>query len=125
MRALAAIVAAALALPLSAQNFSCRMGTEPACLDYGDTVCSSRGMCVDSNALCFERYQCDYEGFTSKSNVTECADEYEDLLQTHNDLVDDFNENLEIARAMGRRLDDVESCLILASNLAAARLCTP
>ncbi len=117
------LLALTLASPALGQDFSCRIGTQPACLDYGDTVCSSRGMCVDQNAACFDKYQCNYEGFTCKSNVTECVEAHETLLRRHNDLVDDFNENLEIAKDMEARLDDIESCLIYASTLEAARLC--
>ena len=117
------LIALSLAAPALGQDFSCRIGTQPACLDYGDKVCSSSGMCVDQNAACFDKYQCDYEGFTCKSNVTECVEAHDALLRKHNDLVDDFNENLEIAKDMAARLDDIESCLIYASTLEAARLC--
>jgi len=117
------LLALTLASPALAQDFSCRIGTQPACLDYGDTVCSSRGMCVDQNSACFDQNQCNYEGFTCKSNVTECVEAHDALLRTHNDLVDDFNENLEIAKDMASRLDDIESCLIYASTLDAAKLC--
>ena len=106
------------------QGFSCSYGDRGACLGFGDTVCSSSGMCVDQNAACFDKYQCDYEGFTCKSNVTECAQAHDTLLQKHNDLIDDFNENLDIAKGMAARLDDIESCLIYASTLEAARLCS-
>lgn len=105
------------------QGFSCSYGDRGACLGFGDTVCSSSGMCVDQNAACFDKYQCDYEGFTCKSNVTECVEAHDTLLRKHNDLIDDFNENLEIAKDMAARLDDIESCLIYASTLEAARLC--
>jgi hypothetical protein len=117
------LLALTLASPALGQDFSCRMGTQPACLDYGDTVCSSRGMCVDSDAACFDKYQCNFEGFTCKSNVTECVEAHDTLLRKHNDLVDDFNENLEVAKDMAERLDDIETCLIYASTLEAARLC--
>ncbi len=105
------------------QGFSCSYGDRGACLGFGDTVCSSSGMCVDQNAACFDKYQCDYEGFTCKSNVTECVEAHDTLLRKHNDLIDDFNENLQIAKDMAARLDDIESCLIYASTLEAARLC--
>ena len=113
----------ALAPPTLGQSFSCRIGTQPACLDYGDKVCSSRGMCVDQNSACFDQNQCDYEGFTCKSNVTECVEAHDILLRKHNNLVDDFNRNLEIAKDMASRLDDIESCLIYASTLEDAKLC--
>ena len=124
MRLSLLLLALTLASPALGQDFSCRIGTQPACLDYGDKVCSSRGMCVDQNSACFDQNQCNYEGFTCKSNVTECADAHDTLLRKHNDLVDDFNENLEIAKDMAARLDDIESCLIYASTLEAARLCS-
>ncbi|QYX56823.1 hypothetical protein K1T73_17625 [Roseovarius sp. SCSIO 43702] len=110
---------------LAQQGFTCSYGDRGACLGYGDTVCSSSGKCVSENAACFDSYQCDYEGFTCKSNVTECAEAHDALLRKHNDLVDDFNENLEIARGMAARLEDVETCLIYASTLEDAKLCAP
>lgn len=117
------LLALTLASPALGQDFSCRMGTQPACLNYGDTVCSNRGMCVDKDAACFDKYQCNYEGFTCKSNVTECVEAHDTLLKKHNELVDDFNENLETAKKMAVRLDDIESCLIYASTLEDAKLC--
>lgn len=80
-------------------------------------------MCVDRNAACFDQYQCNYEGFTCKSNVTECVEAHDSLLRKHNELVDDFNENLKIAKDMASRLDEIESCLIYASTLEDARQC--
>ncbi len=117
------LLALTLASPALGQNFSCRIGTQPACLDYGDKVCSSSGMCVDQNAACFDKYQCNYEGFTCKSNVTECAETHDALLRKHNELVDDFNENLELARGMATRLDEIETCLLYAGNLDDAKSC--
>lgn len=105
------------------QGFSCSYGDRGACLGYGDTVCSMGGMCVDQNAACFNKGQCGYEGFTCKSNVTDCTNEYNALLRKHNNLVDDFNDNLKIAKEMATRLDKIESCLIYASDLEAAKLC--
>ncbi|WP_232419302.1 MULTISPECIES: hypothetical protein [Paracoccus] len=124
-RVLLSLLVLAAASPALGQSFSCRIGTQPACLDYGDKVCSSSGMCVDRNAACFDQYQCNYEGFTCKSNVTECVEAHDSLLRKHNELVDDFNENLEIAKRMAARLDDIESCLIYASTLEAAKRCAP
>lgn len=117
------LLALTLASPALGQDFSCRIGTQPACLDYGDKVCSSSGMCINQNSACFDKCQCNYEGFTCKSNVTECVEAHDALLRKHNDLVEDFNENLEIAKEMAARLEDIESCLIYASTLEAARLC--
>ena len=116
-----------------------------ACLDYGDKVCSSSGMCVDQNAACFDQYQCNYEGFTCKSNVTECAeamrkplgenntlvDEYNGLLKKHNELAADFDETIAAARSLKSddrleaSLAEMETCLLYASTLDDAKLCTP
>jgi hypothetical protein len=140
----------ALALVPSAtsaqQGFTCPFGTQGACLDYGDTVCSSSGQCVSDDAMCFDRYQCDYEGFTCKSNLTDCADEYDRLLSTHNSLVDDYNDLLASSRDLQasledaideledtRRevtyvqgtLDDVLSCIEGLGRLADASVCLP
>ncbi|MBS4009324.1 MAG: hypothetical protein KGZ72_01070 [Roseovarius sp.] len=120
--------AAAILIPsaaISQQGFSCSYGDRGACLGFGDTVCSSRGMCVDQNAACFDSNQCNYEGFTCKSNVTECVEAHDNLLRKHNDLVEDFNDNLKIAKEMASRLGDVETCLIYASTLEAAKRCAP
>lgn len=119
------LLALTLASPALGQDFSCRMGTQPACLGYGDTVCSSSGICVDSNAACFDKYQCNFEGFTCKSNVTECVEAHDALLTKYDQLVEDFNANLEIAKKLGKRLDDVQSCLTYASTLEAAKQCAP
>ena len=144
MRASIILLALILAPPAFGQSFSCRMGTQPACLDYGDKVCSSSGMCVDQNSACFDRYQCNYEGFTCKSNVTACANDYNqllnehnelvrkyntllddhrDLLTTHNDLVDDHNSNLVVIRQLKAGLEDVETCLTYATTLEDAQSC--
>lgn len=123
MRSPVFLLALTLASPAFSDSFSCRIGTQPACLEYGDEVCSSRGMCVDRDAACFDQYQCNYEGFTCKSNVSECVEAHDTLLRKHNELVDDFNKNLEMAKDMAARLDDIEGCLILATTLDAARLC--
>jgi hypothetical protein len=148
MRFSLAFVAAALipSAVIGQQGFSCSYGDRGACLGFGETVCSNGGMCVDSNASCFDSYQCNYEGFTCKSNVTECTNTYNrlldehnelvrkhntlledhrDLLATHNDLVDDHNSNLVVIRQLKAGLDDVETCLIYASSLEAAQLCSP
>lgn len=109
--------------PADAQNFSCRIGTTPACLDYGDKVCSSMGKCVDANAACFDSYQCGYEGFTCRSNVTECADKYDRLLSEHNDLVSEYNDLLARAKRAQSNADDAERCVRWATTLDEAQGC--
>ena len=101
----------------SAQSFSCPIGREPACLDYGDRV-------VDQSAACFDTLQCDYEGFTCKSHVTSCAADYEALLQKHNALVDDYNALLEASQARETAAGDLRDCLYRAETNDDVRRCT-
>lgn len=104
-------------------TFSCSFGKQPACLDYGDKVCSSRAKCVSNDAVCFESYTCDYKGFVCKSKFDELADEYDGLLNKcrniaseHDELVDDYNELL-------RKYKDIQICVSYASTLDEARSC--
>ena len=120
-----------------AQNFSCSFGKQGACLDYGDKVCSSYSKCVDQNAACFDTYQCDYEGFTCKSNVTECvqghddlvrkynflSSDYDDLVNKYNTLLSDYNNLLATAKKQARELDGIKSCLVYADDLDEAKAC--
>lgn len=116
---------------VSAQNFSCSLGTQPACLDYGDKVCSSLGKCVDQSAACFDAYQCDYEGFTCKSNVTEIADKFNNLISDYDDLVGRFNSLLSDhddliakARRISTNYEDYVTCIDDAYDLDEAKSCT-
>lgn len=122
-RAFAVLGVVLNAAPLSAQSFTCGYGKDPACLSFGDQVCSSGGMCVDRNAACFDTYQCNYEGFTCKSNVTDCAESYDKLLKTHNDLVDDYNDLLSKARSQSEDYETLRSCVDLATTLQDAQFC--
>lgn len=92
-----------------AQSFSCSWG-QPACLDYGDKVCSSNAMCVDQMATCFDYGTCDYRGYACVSQVDECVDTYEDLLRDHNQLVREYNELLreheQLTRDYNRLLNE-------------------
>lgn len=137
MRIAIVALAGLLALPAQAQSFSCRIGTQPACLDYGDNVCSSAGKCVDSSSACFDSYQCNYEGFTCKSNVTDCAQEhdrlagaYNTLLKTNNDLVDqyngllsDYDTLLSKAKKLAEKHDALNDCLLHASAMDDVQTC--
>jgi len=91
------------------QNFSCRIGTSPACLDYGDKVCSSRGKCVTSDAVCFDNYTCNYKGFVCKSKLDE-------VVELHDDIVLQYN-------SLARDAESARSCVNYASNLEEAQNC--
>lgn len=75
----------------AADSFSCLYGSQPACLDAGDTVCTSHGKCVSDDAVCFDGGQCDYQGYTCRSTFTQCVEEYEGLEGHYNSLVDEYN----------------------------------
>jgi hypothetical protein len=120
----------ASASPMFAQSFSCSYGKQPACLDYSDKVCSSYSKCVSQDAACFESYQCNYEGFTCKSNVRECVEEhdalvrkYNTLLNEHDTLIFDYNALLAKATKAVRSHDDLKDCLTYASDMDAVRIC--
>lgn len=65
--------------PAFAESFSCPIGRRGACLDYGDKV-------VSSDALCFSRMTCDYEGFVCKSTLTEFLDKAKKIAGGYDDL---------------------------------------
>jgi hypothetical protein len=74
------------------QSFSCPFGTEAVCLDYGDKICSSRGKCVTSDAVCFDSFTCGFDGFVCKSSLSEVISEYEDLIEKYNKLVREYED---------------------------------
>lgn len=122
---IAALFASALGLApaADAQSFSCPIGREPACLDYGDRV-------VDSSAACFDTYQCNYEGFTCKSHLTDCASDYDSLQSDYNALVDKHNaliRDIDTLRDASLTLDealrDMQDCVYGARTVEAARDC--
>ncbi|GAB1381288.1 hypothetical protein MASR1M49_41340 [Pararhodobacter aggregans] len=96
LKPLLALFCIGIGCTAEAQSFTCPIGRRAACLEYGDTVCSTFGRCVDSNAVCFSALECNYEGFTCRSNLTECGDEYEALRGRFNTLVDDHNRLLDV-----------------------------
>jgi hypothetical protein len=105
------------------QSFSCPIGREPACLDYGDRV-------VDQSAACFDTYQCNYEGFTCKSHLTDCAsnydslqNEYNALVDKHNELIRDFNSIRDASLKMDETLRDMQDCVYQARTAEDARAC--
>ena len=126
-----------IAVSANAQNFSCSYGKRGACLGYNDKV-------VSSDAICFDSYTCNYEGFTCKSNLTDLGDDYDGLvgrfndlvakngrliddynilLEENNDLVDDYNRLLRTSRELEDELNDLKRCLLYSNNLDDAQSC--
>jgi hypothetical protein len=120
------------------------MGTRAACLDWGDTVCSSNGKCVNQDAMCFDRYQCGFAGFACKSDVDECVADHDRLVGKYNEMLRDFEklreagkklsaayEGLEFDLVIQRRentslkeeLEQAASCLRFSNTLAEAKAC--
>lgn len=130
MRSMLLVTVACVGGPAFGQVFECRIGQDAACLDWGETVCSSQGMCVDKNAACFDSYQCDYNGFACKSDVDECVEAHDRIVRDYNALLADYEalrsageELAESHERLGRELKEVKDCLTFASTLEDARLC--
>jgi len=111
-------------------SFSCSFGKQGACLDYGDKVCSSRSKCVSNDAICFDSYTCDFNGFVCKSKFDDLANEYDDLLYKfkkiateHDDLVNEYNEILRKYKNVAAEYEDLQNCIAYASTLDEARNC--
>lgn len=113
-----------------AQSFTCNFGKQPACLDYGDKVCSSSGKCVSDDAICFNSYTCDYQGFVCKSDLLDVARKHDDLANDYNDLVGKYDELLRKAKSLANEydelsseLEDAQSCVYYADTVEEARNC--
>ncbi|WP_119940125.1 hypothetical protein [Neorhizobium sp. NCHU2750] len=113
------------ALPAKAQSFSCRGGTQPACLDYGAKVCSPFAKCVDQNAVVFDRFTCDYKGFVCKSTLDDVAGKYDSVVTKFNALLDENNQLVDKYNALLRVSRDLDSCVGNASNIDEAKRCLP
>jgi hypothetical protein len=124
MRTLAACVLA-IALgsaPSFAEDFTCYSG-RGACLNYGDTVCSSGAKCVADDAVCFDAYTCGYGGFVCKSGMDELASKFDALAVRFNDLLDS-------SKAVSAEFDDLaekqrraRDCVASAGSLEEAQGC--
>lgn len=126
---LGVILAMALCAPASAQSFSCTIG-RPACLDYGAVVCDSMAKCVASDAVCFRRNTCDYQGFACKSDLDEAVEEIRSKVNAYNTLVADFNNLrdeyqslLQSKEQAERTISDMKYCIDRASSLEEAQAC--
>ena len=108
---------------LGEKYFSCSDDKRSACLDYGDTVCSSDSKCVAGDAVCFDSYTCTYKGFICKSK-------YDDLLDEYNTLSDEYNTLSSKCQTITMEYDNLEykfrnlkNCISLADSLEDAQDC--
>jgi hypothetical protein len=114
----------------SAQNFSCPFGKQGACLDYGDKVCSTFGKCVSDDAVCFDSFTCNFQGFVCKSKLEDVIDEHDTLVGDYNDLRRKYNGLLDSSRRLEADYDQLatryrrtRSCVELADTLDEAQAC--
>ena len=118
-----------LNVPAFGETFSCSFGKRPACLDYGDKVCSSFAKCVDNNAKCFNSYTCGYKGFVCKSKFDDLADEYDGLLRKckniateHDNVIAEYNSLLRKYKNAVSEHEDLQNCVSFASSLDRSRI---
>ncbi|WVT72589.1 hypothetical protein QM996_13860 [Sinorhizobium chiapasense] len=138
-RLVGALLAVAICSSIvSAQSFSCPIGKNAACLDYGDKVCSTFGKCVDGNAVCFNNYTCDFKGFVCKSSLEEVVEQHDNVVRKYNTLVTEHKalsqelsaksaENEENVTRNGKlfqALRDAQSCVNNATTLEEAQDCS-
>jgi hypothetical protein len=119
------------------QSFSCPIGKQASCLDYGDKVCDSFAKCVAGDAVVFPQGTCDYNGFVCKSSLNGAVDEYEALRRKFNQLVDDSNTLRNSARELNTaltsakeessryqsELNTLKSCIDNAASIEEAKAC--
>jgi hypothetical protein len=125
------LVAATLASgPALGQTFECRMGQNAACLDWGETVCTSQGMCVNKDAACFDSYQCDYKGFACKSDVDQCVEAHDKIARDYTTLLADYEALRQAGEELAtsherleRELEELKGCLSSASTIEDAENC--
>ena len=96
--------------PAAPQSFSCSFG-QPACLGYGENVCSSSGKCVRDDAVCFNSYTCDFKGFACKSDFDEAVQEIDEKVNEYNRLVRKYNDLLDCINTRDS-VDDIRYCAI-------------
>lgn len=87
---------------LAQQSFSCPIGREPACLEYGAKVCTSFSKCVEESASCFRPSTCDYNGFM-------CVSDHDDYVKK--------------AKAMASAYDDFKACVARSSDMESVQSC--
>ena len=105
-------------------DFSCPLGTDGACLDWGDKVCSSFSKCVDKNASCFSEYTCGFQNeFVCKSDLDAVVTKYDELVRKFNRLVNEHDELIRKFNRLVDKHDELETCVSTSETLSAAKRC--
>lgn len=134
MRGLILFIAVAMtmfeSISWSANNFSCPYGTQGACLDYGDKVCSTSAKCVSQDAVCFNSYTCGFDGFICKSKYDDLVNEYDSMMNQcrsvaadYDDLVREYSDLRDNLLALLGEKSQLENCVVAASSLDEAQYC--
>jgi hypothetical protein len=96
----------------SQESFTCRYGTQPACLDTLDQICDGiSGMCVKKRAICFDEFACG--GFGSSASDFVCKKKAEEV-------VDELEREF---KKMQRAYETVLNCVANADSLDEAQGC--
>ena len=98
-------------------EFTCPTGTEAACIETGDRICSGSTKCVDVNASCFDDFPCSAEeGFVCGSEFDAALNDHERSTEKYDQLV---KENVDLRQ---ERLDR-KNCVLNATGLIEAQKC--
>jgi hypothetical protein len=119
-----AILAAMVAMAgtADAEDFSCSFG-QGACLQYGDTVCSSGGKCVQQDAQCFSPLTCGYGGFVCKSDLDDLQTKARSLATDYDELVNKYNSLVDSSQELAESYDRAKRCVRDAATLEEAQEC--
>ncbi|MFN5997181.1 MAG: hypothetical protein ACK47C_00635 [Paracoccaceae bacterium] len=130
MRSLLMVAVVLASGPASGQTFECRMGQNAACLDWGETVCTSQGMCVSKDAACFDSHQCDHKGFACKSDVDQCVEAHDKIARDYNTLLAEYETLRQAGEELAtshdrleRELEELKGCLASVSTVEDAENC--
>ena len=108
---------------LGERYFSCSDDKRSACLDYGDTVCSSDSKCVADDTVCFDSYTCTYKGFVCKSKYDGLVDEYNTLSDEYNTLSSKCQNTTMEYDNLEYKYRNLKDCIGLADSLEEAQDC--
>jgi len=98
-------------------EFTCPAGTEPACIEAGDRVCSSGTKCVEINTTCFDDFPCGAEeGFV-------CGSEYDAALNDHKRSTEKYDQLVKENVDLRQERLDRKNCVLNATELTEAQKC--
>lgn len=111
-------------------SFSCPIGKQGACLEFNDKICSSFSKCVSNDAVCFDSFTCDFNGFVCKSRFDDLFDQYgslvdtcQEIAQNHDQLVAYYNELQRKNNLLIASFQKQNYCISQVSSLKEAKNC--